>query len=357
MPRASKLKDKSLVKQIRKLSKKPIKEIENEIDPKNLIPTGSALFNLMLSDHEQGGFGKGKVVNLIGDSFAGKTVFLLDTFAEICKHKRFEKYILKLNEPESALEFNIKKMFGSSLVKRLDIMEPPSLTVQDFQNDILDMIEKDKPFIYGLDSLDSLTTEEELAKADDKRKGKKTSGSYGMEKAKIIGQMLRMIVAAIKETDSLLIIISQTRDNINPMSFTNKTRSGGKALKFYSAHEIWMAVGKQLKEKDRQVGINTVIKVTKNKLTGKLRKISVPVLIDYGVDNIGSCIDFMIEEKAWPKTKNTIEAKGLKINGTRLSLIKQIEEGDMERDLFKLVGDKWREIEESVRVKRKPRYR
>lgn len=351
-----------LVNQIVTESKKGI-EIKNEYSRDELISTGSTLLNLALSDSPDGGFSMGKMVNIVGDSNSGKTLLALSICAEMAKHKRFDKHRFIFDDVEAANEFDLSKMFGVSVASRI---EPPSVdeeggskysdTIQDFQVNISRALSNKVPFIWILDSFDAMTSEEEKGRIQDKLKGKDVGGTYGMNKPKIIGETLRMIIRDLKKTASLLIIISQTRDNINPMSFEKKTRSGGRALKFYATHEMWLAVGEKFKSRDRIIGVESKVKITKNKLTGKVRQVSFPVYYDYGIDDIGSCIDFMVEEKFWHMNKQTIDAVDLELKGTRQYLINQIEKNNLESELKKVMAFSWTSIEDSLKLKRKPKY-
>ena len=163
----------------------------------------------------------------------------------------------------------------------------------------------------------------------------------------------------IKQTSSFLSIVSQTRDNIDPMSPQKKSRSGGKALKFYATHELWLANGGAIKKKERIIGVKCKVKVSKNKLTGKVREVEFPIYYDYGIDNIASCVDFLVKEKHWPGGgSKRIEPIGLDIESAlRAKIINQIEKYDLEDELDAIVGKVWFEIEESLRLNRKPKYK
>ena len=351
-----------LVNQIVEVSKKPV-EIKDEYSKDRLISTGSTLLNLALSDSPDGGFSMGKMVNIVGDSNSGKTLLALGICAEMAKYKRFDKHRFIFDDVEAASEFDLRKMFGASVASRI---EPPSVdveggfkysdTIQDFQLNISRALANEIPFVWILDSFDAMTSEEAIGRLQDRLKGKEIGGSYRMDKPKIISETLSMVIRDIKKSDSLLIIVSQTRDNINPMSFEKKTRSGGRALKFYATHEMWMAVGEKFKSRDRIIGVESKVKVTKNKLTGKVRHISFPIYYDYGIDDIGSCIDFMVEEGFWRISKQTIDAIDLELKGTRQYLINQIEENNLEVKLKKAVASSWKSIEDSLKLKRKPKY-
>jgi recombination protein RecA len=316
------------------------------------------MLNLACADTIKGGFALGRLVNLIGDSSSGKTLLALTMIAEAAHSKQMDNYRLVFDDAEAALSFDMSKMFGKKTAKRIE--KPPrghSNKVEDFEKNFLDLIAGDKPFVYVLDSFDSITTDEEIRRAEERRTSEKEqSGSYGMRKAKFGSEFFRLINSALERTDSLLVIISQTRENISPMSFVEKTRAGGKALKFYSSHEIWLAASKAIKSKDRKIGNMVKAKVSKNKITGKERIIEFPVYYSYGVDDIGSCIDFLIAEKQWKQTKAKITAPDFDFEGTRVKLLTHIEEEDLQDDVRELVQDLWTEIEDSIKVKRKPRY-
>lgn len=328
------------------------------------IPTGCVLLNLACSDSARAGFGLGKMVNLIGDSSSGKSLLAFGMCSDMGKLRQFNKYRMIYDDVEAACEFDLSYLFGAELARRI---EPPdktkegedmsSETIQDFKRHVMAALAQDEPFVYILDSFDALTSDEEVKRTSKAlKKGEKEDGSYKAEKAKIGGEILRMIIRKLKKTKSLLIIISQTRENLNARSFEKKYRAGGKALKFYATHEIWLAMIGKRKSRNRNIGVDTRAKVSKNKLTGKIREVDFTIYYDYGVDDIGSCIDFMVDEELWPQKKNTIEASDLDLKGTRANLISQIEKGDREGDLFQAVQLAWDEIETSLKLNRKPKY-
>lgn len=364
------LRKKSTVEQIKETSKERVKPREKEnVNPDNLIPTSSTLLNCACSDCPTGGYGIGKLVNLIGDSSSGKSLLALSCFAEMAMFKKFDDYTFIYDDVEAALEFNLDYLFGTEVSSRID-MQITSDTIQDFYGNIIAAIKEGSPFVYVLDSLDALTSVEERKRAEAYTKSPdEKKGSYKMEKAKMLTEILRVTARDIKKVEALVIIVSQTRDNVG-FGFTDKTRSGGRALKFYSCHEIWLSVIKTLKAKERAIGINTKAKVAKNKITGKVRDCLFPIYYDYGVDDLSANIDFLINSNVWqmgkvkrvnPKTKpeeggRTIQASHFKLEGTKAKIISEIELRSLEKDLQLLVGETWNKIEEEIRLQRKPKY-
>lgn len=334
------------------------------IDPNMLVPTPSIPFNLECSSRPEGAFLLGKIVNLIGDSHAGKTLFALSILSECAQLARFDNYRFIYDDVEAACEFNIGKLFGAKVKKRLET-ETRSKTIEDFNDNIARAISDDKrPFIYILDSFDALTSEaaveKDLENRKKREKGNDVKGSYGDGKAKIASGFFALRTQGLSDKLSIIIIISQTRDNIGfGAQFTPKVRSGGKALKFYSFHEVWLAVQKREKKGARTYITNVQAKITKNKLVGRHGEASFPILFDYGVDNITSCINFLVTEKYWTPGKGCINTKGFHPNKevSYKELVKYIEDNDLMVDLgneCKLAYDA--AIDELVPKHRKRKY-
>lgn len=320
-------------------------EVEEEgheskkIDPLTLIPTPSIPFNLECSGHVEGAFLIGKIVNLIGDSHAGKTLFALSIFAECSLLKRFDNYRFIYDDVESANEFDMAYLFGKKCANRIET-DHQSDTFEEYSDSISRALDGDKPFISILDSSDALNTEAAIeldaANRAKREKGNQTDGSYGDGKAKLFSAFFKRIKKKLSDHGSVIIVISQTRDNIGfGAKFNPKVRSGGKALKFYSFHEIWLAMEKKEKKGDRTYITNVQAKITKNKLTGRHGIAHFPILFDYGVDNITSCIDFMIREKSWKGDAKSINTNGFYPPGniSKANLIKWIESGGFEEEL------------------------
>ena len=168
--------------------------------------------------------------------------------------------------------------------------------------------------------------------------------------------LFRKVKGKIRSTGSLLLVISQVRQNIGVMFGDKYTRSGGKALGHYATQEAWMAVTRKLKKKERQNGVHVKVKVKKNHFTGKLREVQLDIIHNYGVDDIGSMIDWMVKEGFWKKTAQTIDTGGDFINGTKEKLSKHIDSENYEDELIQIVATCWKEIEDSLVMDRKPRY-
>lgn len=336
------------------------------------IPTPSTLLNCACSGYPDFAFLAGSIVNIIGDSWSGKTFLSLLIFAELGLLPDFDHYKFIYDDAEYANQFNMPYLFGEETAKRI---VPPAVgiheetkekypiysdTAEDFWCYIRDHLDEENPFIYILDSFDALDTDPDREKVEEmreaRRRGFKPKGTYGMAKAKMASGLLRDIDAKLSKTESLLIIVSQTRDNLDPMSFKKSVRSGGRALKFYCSHEIWLAAGKKHKSKERIIGNDVVAKVEKAKLTGKVREAKFSIFSDLGVDDIRSCIEFLTSFGEWKKSKMTIDAHHFQIKGNMATIIKAIEKRNLEPKLRKITGRLWNKLEEEIKLKRKRKY-
>jgi len=357
-----------LIEDIKKSARKPVEKADPNL--RGFFSTGSTLLNLALCDKPYGGFPKGKIINIVGDSHTGKTILALTLLAEIANSDKedLEDYRLIYDDAEAANSFNMQYLFGSATDERIeapayDEDEEPiySETVEHLQAYVHQTVQGGRPFIYVLDSLDSISSMDEMERVETEAKaiteGKVPKGSYKMEKAKKMSELFRTLTKKISSAESLLAIISQTRDNIDPMSFQKKKRSGGQALEFYCTHVIWLASKGPIKSRERIIGANVIARVSKNKTTGKRRNVEFSIYYDYGIDDIGSMIDWMVKEKFWTKTKQSIRCPGISSSPlSRAKLIEYIEDKNLERKLRRLVANKWTEIEESLKLRRKRRY-
>jgi RecA/RadA recombinase len=345
------------------------KKRRKKLTPASFLSSGSTLLNLACSGKYYGAFIKGKYYYLVGDSSSGKTFLSLTCLAEASINPNFDKYRFIHDDVEGGALMSIEKFFGKEVARRI---EPPawengepvsSSTIEDAYYNIDDALNEGKPFIYILDSMDGLSSKAEQDKFEETkkahRKGKTTAGSYGDGKAKKNSTNLRKLLKPLRQSGSILILISQTRDNLG-IGFNKKSRSGGHALTFYACLEIWSSIGERItkivKGKTRQLGISCVCRVKKNRIQGKDRKIKMPIYHSFGIDDVGSCIDYLLDEGHWKQRGNMIIAPEFKMKCTKEKLIRYIGIKELEKDLRMIVSDVWHEIEEACAVKRKRRY-
>jgi len=346
-----------IVKEIRSPRPSPI--VQSGV----FVSSGCTMLNLALSDSPYHGYRLGTVVHIIGDTHVGKSLLALTLMAEAAINPALKSYDLVYEEPESAMFFPIGEMFGEETASRLRFIPTEKerkkgpRTVQQWHDDLVDGA---APFVWVTDSFDALTSQ------DDMKQDSPTKGGWHTEKAGVASQLFPKIVSKIEALKSLFLWISQTRDNIGVTFGPNKTFNGGNAVKFYRSYAIWLANVGDIKDlirgKDRIVGAKVRVKITKNKFTGKVREIDFPVYYAFGVDDVGSMVDWMVAEKYWEEEKTEKKKTGKIatedpfIDGRRKDIIKHIEENDLEGKLKEVVGECWQELEKEIKPDRKRRY-
>lgn len=342
---------------------------------KDLIPTGSTMLNLACSDYASGGWKKGSINTLPGESDAGKTILAMSALASCAADKRFDDYRLIMNNPESKGSFDLHQMFPP-LVGRLE--DPPggnSQSIQQFGGSITTLCKEKKSFIMVLDSLDFLKGdadhEKSLKLAIKAAEGNKTAikdiqKTYGMEKAKVIKKVLGEVNDKIKDTGSVLIIVQQLIANTDMKNkYDDPYRTnGGKTPFSSSTHSSRVIHGAKIVKETAagqklQVGHWANVLCKKNHLSGKKRDISFPIYEEYGIDDIESICVFL-SKNYWNMSAKEI-GPGTKVItsefGDNINFYKLIDDiwNDTSKysELKQLVEKVWQDREKSLHSGRK----
>jgi RecA/RadA recombinase len=333
------------------------------------LSTGSTKLNLALTNDPTYGLLAGKYYFFVGDSSSGKTWLCLSLLAEAANDPRFKDYQLIYDNVEDGALMNVRKYFGKKAARRIrmpdeeDGLPVCSSTIQDFYYNLADATDTG-PCIYICDSMDALTHEDDDAKFEKNKNayqaGKKETGSYGDGKAKYNSGNLRRALSKVKKSGSILIIICQTRDNVGGFGFETKTRSGGKALRFYATTEIWTSVLKRHAKEVRGQKVRTktdiLVKCKKNRVTGQDSQTEFSIDHHLGIDDTTDLINFLIKTQHWKAPKGVVTAPEFEFKGRVAKLAEFIEEeGDLPI-LRGIVGKIWKEIQDAVITSRHIRY-
>jgi len=265
------------------------------------FPTGSDLLDLVVGGGQRYGYPAGRIVNIVGDKSSGKT-FLACELIAASYYKWREKFRWVYDDAESGFTFNTQDLYGFDVIpadKRYK-----SRTVEEWACNVrlfLDSLKSDEIGIYVLDTLDGLSSQQIHARSEERFKNFKTKGdatvkgSYQMEAAKFLSQeFFRELTFLVEQKKVLLVIISQVRDKIDSL-FNEQTRSGGRALDFYAHTVLWLSTMQKVVKKDRVVGVVVKALTKKSKTPRPFRSCILTLLFDYGVDNVGSNVDFLYD--------------------------------------------------------------
>ena len=289
---------------------------------KIMFKTGCRLFDMMVGGNK-GVYGvpSGKFINIVGDKSAGKSLLCTEFIANAYHTKKNFKWVY--DDCESGYTFDTEAIYdfdisngGESLIHSTTV-EEAFCNISDFA----DSLGKGECGIYVLDSLDGLTSQEQDERAEERLKAFHNDkvfdkGSYGMGKPKYLSQeFFPQLCSKIQDKNVLLIIVSQIRDNVDAFSFDKYTRSGGKAMDFYAHSVIWLATMKKIIRKDRVVGTVVKSKTTKSKTPRPFRDCVFTLLFDYGIDGIGTGVDYLYDLRT-PQGELNNKAKAIQWDST-----------------------------------------
>ena len=257
------------INHIRRIMAKKKKKLKARKKP--MLSVGSTVLNLAISGKPDAALEPGDYMYFVGDSMSGKTWIAMSILAEAANNPAFSNYRLIYDDAERGARMDVVKFFGKKMADRLEIVN--STYIEEFYFDLDDDFKGEKPFIRILDSMDCLDSFDDEDKFNEWKEayaeGKETKGSYGMSKAKMNSTSIRRTMSRLEESGSILVVISQTRDDINPRTFSTKTRAGGRALRFYATVEVWSSVAGTLKKtykgKERELGVKVKYDVKKNR--------------------------------------------------------------------------------------------
>lgn len=389
-------------------------------------PTGCDILDLVVGGSEEVyGYPFGRIINVVGDKSSGKT-FLANELIAAAYYMYADKLDWRYDDAESGYSFDTESMYGLQIYEGNHIES--SETVEDWYGNLRIFLEEmeetpDKLGIYVLDSLDGVSDSETQERGEERlkkhKKGEKfEKGFYNMGKAAFLSkEFFKGVASLLENTNVLLVVVSQVRENIDPFSFKKYVRAGGKALDFYAHTCLWLAT---LQKLDKTVqgnkltyGVVTKAKADKSKTPRPFREGTFVIRFDYGIDNTATNLDFLYQcrgdsGKLIKNSKNIAWEPGEKTNVKNLKdfltenqqldkmyeelgkkvkqeemvswiqkqdaelvkkfnshfgavfdyedLIDYIEDNNLENELRQRVRDKWEEIESKIKTNRKRKY-
>lgn len=211
--------------------------------------------------------------------------------------------------------------------------------------------------IYVLDSLDPLKTDSDVDAVeedlDKMAKGKDSKrGSFDMAKQKYMSsRFFPQMTTLLNEKNALGIIVSQVRYNVSGMG-AKFIVGGGKAAEHYYNTRLMVQKQKAIQVtsegESRDIGIGMRIQLMKNKCPRPNRECQLDVYFTQGVDDVGSCVDYLYQLKT--DTGQTSKGKALEWDGevfkTRDALIKHIYANSLVKELRKRTIERWERLED-----------
>jgi len=221
----------------------------------------------------------GRIVEIYGPESSGKTTMTLQSIARVQQMGKVAAFI----DAEHAFDPTYAQALGVDL-QSLVISQPSS---GEDALDIAEMLARSGDVgLVVIDSVAALVPKAEL-------EGDMGDSHVGLQ-ARLMGQALRKLTAAVNQTGTCLIFINQLRQKIGVTFGSGETTTGGNALKFYASVRLDIRRIATLKDGEKAFGNRTRVKVVKNKLAPPHAQCEFDIVYGRGVCTAGELIDLGI---------------------------------------------------------------
>lgn len=339
-----------MVDQIVKHSETKLETPTVEYEGSNsVISTGSTLLDLAISGgrFERGGIPSGILVEIFGPSGAGKTAILCEIAGAVQRMKGDVKFF----DPEGRLNKQFSSIFGVDFDKLAYEM---ANTIEDVFVSVRDWEPISEKRVNGIfaDSLAALTTEMEIEGTD----------KYGMRRAKEFSKQFRLTCRILAQKNYLMVCSNQVRQNVDAGPYEAKWSSpGGMAIGFYASLRLRCSSPSKLTREQKiggkvlkkVIGVETEFEVHKSSVWEPYHKATVPIIFDYGVDDIRANLQYIKTYKQ--HSRYYLGEKQL--SQSLEEAIAIVEEDNLTEALKIETIALWREIEEKFRKERTPKIR
>jgi recombination protein RecA len=251
------------------------------------ISTGSIGLDTALG---VGGVPRGRITEVYGPEAGGKTTLTLHVVAEAQKAKGRAAFV----DAEHALDLNYAKALGVDVANLM--FSQPDHGEQALE--IVDMyVRSGEVDVVVIDSVAALVPKAEL-------EGEMGDSHMGLQ-ARLMSQALRKLTGAVARSNVAVVFINQTRHKIGVMFGSPETTTGGNALKFYASLRLDVRRIASLKKGEEIVGIQTRVRVIKNKLAPPFKEALFDIVYGTGISkegelvNMGVDMGFVDKSGAW----------------------------------------------------------
>ena len=238
------------------------------------VSTGSIRLDMALGI---GGLPLGRVVEIYGPESSGKTTLALQTMANVQRSGGTAVMI----DAEHALDLDYARSLGVDTDK-LIISQP------DSGEQALDIAKQfagsGRVNVIVVDSVAAMVPIAELQG--------EVGDSHVGQKARMMGQALRILTPMLAQNNCLLLFINQLREKVGVTYGSPETTPGGKALPFAASVRLDIRRREPIKAAgDKVIGHKTKVTVKKNKMAPPLAVAEFELYFGLGVNLEGEILD------------------------------------------------------------------
>ena len=300
------------------------------------ISTGSLNLDIALG---VGGVPRGRIIEIYGAESSGKTTLAIHIIAEAQKLGGIAGFI----DAEHALDPVYAKALGVNIDELL--ISQPDTGEQALE--IADMLVRSGALdVIVIDSVAALVPKAEI-------EGEMGDQQMGLQ-ARLMSKALRKLTGSISKSSTVMIFINQIREKIGGFSFVpgvQTTTSGGRALKFFSTVRMEVKRIGSIKQGDEVIGNETLVKVTKNKVSPPFKEARFNIMYGKGISKIGEILDIAIDNGIVAKSGAWFSYGDERLGQGRVNVENSLAEntellGRIETDVMKIIKPAVEEEEE-----------
>jgi len=250
------------------------------------LSTGSFILDQAIG----GGYVFGRIIEIYGLEASGKTTLALHAVNECQKIGKKVAYI----DVENSLDVKYAKNLG---IETNDLL----LIHPDYGEQALDLtvnlIKKGINLII-VDSVAALVPKAEL-------EGDLERQSIGSQ-ARMMSNGLKKINSELTNKEAIIIFINQVRNKVSTSFFAGnpETTPGGIALSFFASLRIRLKEKKKIEKDGQFIGIETQVKVKKNKLSSPYKEPILEIIFLQGIKREREIVDIALELNIIQKSGN-----------------------------------------------------
>jgi recombination protein RecA len=267
-----------------------LKSIEKDFGAGSVIADGSFVNiprqktgSLGLDIITGGGWGVGKMVELVAPEATGKTSLCIHTMIQAQKDQPKRRVVM------IDMEHAFDKYYAQNLGLDTDklLIAQPSHAEEALE--IAErLISSGKVSVCVVDSVASLVPKAEV-------EGEMGDNQMGLQ-ARLMSKACRKLTGIVNKTGTVLMWTNQIREKIGVMYGSNETTPGGNALKFFASTRVDMRKKMGEKTKDGSVHYNKVtLKTIKNKLAPPFQETRFDIVFGEGIDLISELVYYGVK--------------------------------------------------------------
>ena len=245
-----------------------------------------------------GGIPIGRIIEIFGPESSGKTTLCMSIISQAQKQGCSCLFV----DTEHTFDPVYATRLGISL-KELMVSQP------DYGEQALEivdtMLRSSAIDLVVIDSVAALTPKAEID-------GEMGDSHMGLQ-ARLMSQALRKLTAIISKTGATVIFTNQIRSKIGVMFGNPETTTGGNALKFYASMRLDIRKINTIKNKEDVIGVQTRVKVVKNKVAPPYRQAEFDIMYNEGISKLGEIIDYGVKFNLIEKAGSWYAYNGEKI--------------------------------------------